>query len=146
MQENQILTIIGKEYPDLVIPMIQRARKSIDIIVYDWRWYPDQIGAKIQRFNNAIINAAQKNIKVRTISTSWKTLRVLEKFRVKVKKANTKRLLHTKLMIIDNEVAILGSHNYTMNAFTINLEISVIIMNKEVIDRLKQYFTNLWEL
>ena len=144
MPENQIITIIGKEFPDIVIPMIERARKSIDIIVYDWRWYPDQLGAKIQRFNNTIIQSAQKNIKVRTISNSWKTLRILQKFRIKVKKADTGRLLHTKLMIIDNEVAILGSHNYTMNAFTINLEISVIIMNKEVIERLKQYFTNLW--
>jgi len=144
MQENQIITIIGKEFPDIVIPMIEKARKSIDIIVYDWRLYPDQIGAKIQRFNNAIIQSAQKNIKVRTISNSWKTLRVLEKFKIKVKKISTRGIIHTKLMIIDNEVAILGSHNYTMNAFTINLEVSVIIMNKEVIERLKTYFKNLW--
>jgi len=144
MQENQIITIIGKEFPDIVIPMIEKARKSIDIIVYDWRWYPDQIGAKIQRFNNAIIQSAQKNVKIRTISNSRKTIRVLEKFKIKAKQINTRGIIHTKLMIIDNEVAILGSHNYTMNAFTINLEVSVIIINKEVIERLKQYFINLW--
>ena len=144
MQENQIITIIGKEFPDIVIPMIEKARKSIDIIVYDWRWYPDQIGAKIQRFNNAIIQSAQKNVKIRTISNSRKTIHVLEKFKIKAKQINTRGIIHTKLMIIDNEVAILGSHNYTMNAFTINLEVSVIIINKEVIERLKQYFINLW--
>jgi len=144
MPENKIITIIGKEFPDIVIPLIQQARKSIDIIVYDWRWYPDQIGSAIQRFNNAIINASKKHIHVRTISNQRKTLRVLSKLNIKTKEAPKNRLLHTKLMIIDNKVAILGSHNYTMNAFTINLEISVIIINQEVIDRLKQYFDNLW--
>ena len=49
-------------------------------------------------------------------------------------------------MIIDNEIAILGSHNYTMSAFTINYEVSVIIQDKEVVNRLKTYFENLWWL
>jgi len=62
-----------------------------------------------------------------------------------VKKPITKGLMHTKLMLIDNEIAILGSHNYTMNAFTINYEVSVIIREKEVIERLKQYFDNIWQ-
>ena len=57
---TQTKTIIGKEFGPKVIPLIKQARKSIDIIVFDWRWYPDQIGSAIQRFNNAIITASKK--------------------------------------------------------------------------------------
>ena len=31
------------------------------------------------------------------------------------------------MMIIDDKILVLGSHNYTQNAFTLNQEISVIL-------------------
>ena len=138
-------TIIGKEFAPKVIPLIKQARKSIDIIVYDWRWYPDQIGSAIQKFNNAIINTAQKGKAVKAITNNSHIHKILSQFKIKAKKFYSKKKLHTKLMIIDNKIAILGSHNYTMNAFTINYEVSVIIQEEEVIKRLNQYFQNLWE-
>jgi len=55
----EITLLIGKEFPTKVIPLIREATKSIDIIVFDWRWYPDQIGSTIQQFNHEIIKAAR---------------------------------------------------------------------------------------
>ena len=138
-------TIIGKEFPEKVIPLIKQARNSIDIIVYDWRWYPDQIGSSIQRFNNTIITASKKNIRVRVITYAAHTLQLLSHLGIEITKLPSHRPIHTKLMMIDNKLVILGSHNYTMNAFTINFEVSVIIQDKEVVNRLKNYFENLWE-
>lgn len=136
--------IKGKEFAEKVIPLIEQSKKSIDIIVFDWKWYPDQIGSKIQRFNNAIVNASRKNKKVRAIINSSQINNILSQCNIKTKGLFSKKILHTKLMIIDNEIAILGSHNYTMNAFSVNYEISIIIRDKEVVQRLKKYFENLW--
>ena len=140
-----ITPIIGKEFAGKVIPLIKSAQKTIDIIVYDWRFYPDQIGSEIQRFNQALIKANRMNIKIRAVTNSFSTISVFKKQKVQMKKPFTKGLMHTKLMIIDNEIAILGSHNYTMNAFTINNEVSVIIRDKEAVERLKKYFNNMWQ-
>lgn len=137
--------IIGKEFAGKVIPLIKEAKKTIDIIVFDWRWYPDQIGAEIQRFNHALVIANRKNIRIRAITNPFRTIAILTGINIKVKKPYTKGLIHTKLMLIDNKTAILGSHNYTMNAFTINYEISVIIREQETVERLQQYFNNLWQ-
>ena len=137
--------IIGKEFANQVVPLIKAAKKNINIIVFDWRWYHDQIGAEIQRFNHALIIARRKGVRIRAITNPFKTISILRELTMEVKKPITKGLMHTKLMLIDNEIAILGSHNYTMNAFTINYEVSVIIREKEVIERLKQYFDNIWQ-
>lgn len=138
--------IIGKEIAEKAIPLIQKAKKSIEIIVYDWRWYPNEPGVNIQRFNNEIINAVKRNITVRVIAEPEKTRQILNQNGIKAKKPFTKKTIHTKLMLIDQELLIIGSHNYTKNAFNLNEEVSIITDSKETIDRLKEYFDNLWPL
>jgi len=142
----QTETIIGKEFVNKVIPLIKEAKKSIDIIVYDWRWYPNQIGSAVQRFNNEIVNSKKRGKKIRVITDSFNLVNILKPLNFEIKKNVSKKTLHTKLMIIDSKTAILGSHNYTMNAFTINYEVSVIIQDEEVVKRLKTYFENIWAL
>lgn len=141
---QQTITIIGKEFSQKVIPLIRQARDSIDIIVYDWRWYPDQIGSDIQKFNNAIVAARKKGIKVQAIINSQQIIAILKENKIKAKKLSSYQKLHIKLMIIDNETAIFGSHNYTMSAFTTNLEVSIATPNKNVVNRFKSLFNNLW--
>lgn len=144
MEDQQTIPIIGKEFASKVIPLIKQSERSIDIIVYEWRWYPDQIGSEIQKFNNAIIVAKRRGKRIRVITNSRNVMDILSGNKVEVKKLCTHRSIHTKLMIIDDEIAILGSHNYTMNAFTINYEVSIATQDKEVVKRLKSYFKNLW--
>lgn len=137
-------TIIGKEFPQKVIPLIKQAKSSIDIVIFNWYWYRDQTGAAAQRFNNAIVDATKKAVRVRAIIGPNQILNILLQNKVKAKKFSSSRTLHTKLMIIDDAIAILGSHNYTEAAFTTNYEVSVIIQNEKVVKRLKFYFENLW--
>ena len=141
---ENITPIIGKEFGPKVTPLIHQAKNSIDIIVYNWRWYPNQIGSTIQQFNNAIINAAKKGKQVRVITNFPYINPILSQLNIKTKKINSKKTIHTKMILIDNEIAIIGSHNYTMNAFTINYEVSIIIQNQNFAKRLNEYFNNLW--
>lgn len=137
-------TIIGKEFPEKVIPLIKQARDIINIVVYSWWWYPDQIGSGIQKFNNALVDAAKKGVNIKVLTNEHPTIAILKKNGIKARKLESERKLHAKLMIIDNKTAIVGSHNYTMGAFTTNYEISIITQDEEVVNRLKQFFNNLW--
>jgi len=137
-------TIIGKEFAEKVIPLIKKANYNINIVVYSWFWYPDQIGSAIQKFNNAIVGAAKKGINVKVMTNNYHTINILSQNKIQARKLETERKVHAKLMIIDRKTAILGSHNYTMNAFTLNYEVSIATQEKEVVNRLKQFFNNLW--
>lgn len=137
-------TIIGPEFPKKVIPLIENAKQNIDIVVFDWRWYPQDIGASIQIFNQKIIQKANRGVKVRAILNNMETARILSQNNVDARVKNFQRLLHTKLMIIDDKISILGSHNYTKNAFETNLECSIIIDDPNVTKHYKNYFENIW--
>lgn len=141
---KQTQTIVGKEFAEKVIPLIKQAKYTINIVVYCWWWYPDQIGSNIQKFNNAIIDAAKKGVNIKVMANEYPTIAVLKRNGIKARKIETTRKVHAKLMIIDNKIAIIGSHNYSMGAFTTNYEISVITQDEEVVNRLKQFFNNLW--
>lgn len=136
--------IVGKEFPKKVIPLIENAKKSIDIIVFDWRWYPQTPGSPVQLFNQAIIRAVKRGVQVRAIANTDDIVKTLNDFGASAKKLSTPALVHVKLMIIDDELAIIGSHNYTESAFLMNYELSVIVDDPVVVDRCKTFFNNLF--
>lgn len=132
---------IGRQFPKKVIPLIDNAKKSVYIIVYEWGWYPDQIGAQIQIFNNSIVRAKQRGLDVKAVVWDKKIANILESQNIETKYIHDSRLLHAKLMIIDRQIVIIGSHNYTKTAFDFNFENSVIINDEKT----ALEFTNFFE-
>ena len=136
--------IIGKQFPNKVIPLIENSKKTLDIIVFDWRWYPQNPGASVQLFNQAIVRATRRGVKVRAIANNEEIVKILNSVGCQAKRLLTKKLVHVKMMLIDGEIAIVGSHNYTESAFQINLELSVILDPCEKIAEFSDFFTNLY--
>lgn len=136
--------IIGKEFPKKVIPLIDSAKRSISIIVFDWRWYPDDPGNPCQLFNASIIRAKNRGVEIKVISNIPDIVKRLKSLGIEAKKLLTPNLVHVKMMIIDEETFILGSHNYTQNAFTMNYEVSIILEDKEKAKELVGFFNNLF--
>lgn len=139
-----INVISGKDFPIKVIPFIDSAKNSIDIVVFDWRWYPSDPGATCQLFNHAIVKAARRGVKVRAIVNNDDIGKALGRNGVEVKRLKTARLVHCKLMIIDDKIAITGSHNYTQSAFQMNLELSVIITEDNFEPAFTEFYKNLY--
>jgi phosphatidylserine/phosphatidylglycerophosphate/cardiolipin synthase-like enzyme len=138
--------IIGAEYPKKVIPLIDVAKRNIDIVVYDWRWYPDQIAHPVQQFNAAIVRASQRGVLVRAVVNAAMNLEVLNKSGIKARMLKDKRVLHTKMILIDNTTMIIGSHNFTRNAFGANIEASIAFELKPEETRFSEFFANLYGL
>ena len=141
---SQIL--IGKEFPQRVIPLIEQSKKSIDIIVFDWRWYPQDPGSACQLFNQAIVRATRRNVVVRAIANNNEIIKTLNAVGCRAKKIISQRLMHCKIMIIDNEVLIIGSHNFTQAAFNLNYEMSVLLHDAEAALVCQNFFNNLFNL
>ena len=140
MEENKTILLIKREYPKEVIPLIEKAKNSIKIIVYEWRWYENQLGSSIQLFNNAIIRAKKRGVEVKAVLKNQKISKKLKDQKIWVNEVDFSKTLHVKLIIIDNEIVILGSHNFTLNAFHINDEVSVIIRSPEIVEKLLKHF------
>ena len=156
--------ISGREYPAKVIPLIEKAVSNIDIVVFDWRWYPQDPGAVCQLFNqavlraarrkvkirvianNSVLRAARRKVKIRVIANNDQIIDILKKEGCQAKRLRTTKLVHCKLVIIDDQIVVTGSHNFTQSAFQMNLELSVIIGEDVPKHSFIDFFNNLWSL
>lgn len=139
--ETPIIEIaIGRQFPKKVIPLIDEAKKSIYIIVYEWRWYPDQISDQIQIFNNSIVRAKQRGLDIKAVIWDKKISNILNQLGIRNKWIHQSKLLHAKLMIIDKKIVIIGSHNYTKTAFDFNFENSVILYDEKTALEFTKFF------
>lgn len=137
--------IIGKQFPDIVIPKIESAKHSIKIVVFDWRWYPNEPGNPVQLFNQAIVRAVRRGVAVSAIVNNTEIVNTLKQIGCNAKKLVTKNLVHAKLMIIDEKIIVIGSHNYTQSAFTMNYEISSLYDDTETAKNFLSFFNNLFD-
>ncbi len=138
---NQV--IIGREYPSVVTPLIEKAKHSIEILVFDWRWYKNEPNSKIQKFNNAILEASARGVKVRALVNNNIMPTILQLEKLAIRRVGTKSMMHVKMIIIDQKIIITGSHNFSKNAFEFNHEVSVLGDDQQMITRCRKYFENL---
>lgn len=142
--EKKIVPIFGSEFPDKVIPLINKAQHSLDILVYDWRFYSNSPAHRTQQFNLAILRAKDRGVTVRAILNDSANLDLFNSLGIKARKLRNKRTNHAKFLMIDKKIVVIGSHNYTSNAFNVNLETSVAFEIPEGETRYMEFFENLY--
>jgi len=140
-----IKSIIGAEYPEKVIPLIDDARQSIAMCMFDWRWYKSDFSNPVSLFNSALLRAHRRGIKVRILTNYAEVIDFVRELGLNAKKWPEKSLLHSKFLIIDNKLCIIGSHNITYNAFTSNMETSMVLDSEDDVKRFSNYFDTLWQ-
>jgi cardiolipin synthase len=52
----------------------------------------------------------------------------------------TKGFVHAKTMVVDNEIAIVGTANMDVRSFDLNFEVSAIVYDTEIAEQLKATF------
>lgn len=144
--EYEPLPIISKEFPQVAIRLIESAKESIDIVVFDWRFYKNDPANPVSLFNQAIARAARRGVYVRCLVQNDGVVDNLKILGCDARRITSKKILHTKLLVVDKLNIIIGSHNYTQHAFSSNHEASVLISMSARDNALVQYFNNLFGL
>lgn len=135
--------IIGREFPEVVTKLVKEATQSIKILIYDWRWYSGEPGSKVQKFNNEILQASRRGVDVSALVNSDFIFTPLRDQKISVKRINSSKIMHIKMIIVDGKYLVLGSHNLTKNAFELNHEISVLIDDVDSIARCDKFFNTM---
>lgn len=138
------LPIIAQQYPRVVTPLLKNADISIRVIVYDWRLYPTISGSAVSQFNSAIREAVNRGVSVRALVNNDGVIKWLKENGADARRFHSKRKLHTKLLIIDDQQVVIGSHNFTQNAFSMNEEASVLVHCSDKQNDFVRYFEALW--
>lgn len=135
--------LIGSEYPEAVIPLINSAKKSIEILMFDWRWYKNDFANPMQQLNHAIVSSVRRRVQVSAITNYNEVIDTLNAQGIKAIQWPRNTLLHSKLLVIDRQIVVMGSHNFTSNAFTSNLETSTILHDEALAVSYSDFFREL---
>ena len=154
---GDITPLVNDEYYLSLMNEIENAHSNIDIVIYEFKWYDNN--NSVTELRDLLVEKSKEGIAIRIIldQSKWygeitdlskenkKTGDYLAEQGISVKMDSEKITTHDKLIIIDDKIVFVGSHNWGSSALTKNNEASVMIKNNEIAEYYENYFEYLWK-
>jgi phosphatidylserine/phosphatidylglycerophosphate/cardiolipin synthase-like enzyme len=151
---QDIQLVLDAQYVQVAQKMIKEAKKSIQVMMFDMRYYDEHPNSPSNLLIKELIGAKKRGVKVevileikeeedRTTLGNRRTGKILSDGGVGVIYDPAFKTTHTKVMVVDGELTLLGSANWTYHALTSNNEVSVLIRSKELAKEIIDYFNRL---
>ena len=127
----------------VLISTLQSARKCIDVCVFT---------VSCKELGDVLINAHHSNLVVRVITdnehltATGSQIERLRKAGIQVRNDNTSYFMHHKFAVIDKDILINGSLNWTLQGICGNQENIVITSSPEMVTPFTSKFERLWEM
>ena len=152
---DSICPVLGSKYLSLVLPLIEKAKISIDIAAYSWTFKDWERNNSITIFTKAIMKARKRGVAVRVVLNSEsrshyltisnkRTIKKISSVGIEAKMGRSSPITHCKMILVDNVYTVIGSHNLTGRSVTSNDETSIIIKGRSVNKIYKDYFLAIW--
>lgn len=114
--------------------------KFVDAVILDHLAAAVERGVKVH-----VLCGGRHGISEGDVLDTFASLRTLRRFGAKVHKQKNLRV-HAKLLIVDDERALVGSMNIDRSAFDLRRELGITVTDPAVVARLKAVFQEDWEL
>jgi len=112
--------------------------KYVDAVILDHIAAAADRGVKVK-----VLCGGKHGISEWDILDTFASLRTLRRFGVKVRKQKNLRV-HAKLLVVDNQRALVGSMNIDRSAFDLRRELGITIDDPTVVNRLIDVFKSDW--
>ncbi|MCD5383165.1 phospholipase D-like domain-containing protein [candidate division WOR-3 bacterium] len=148
---SEITPVLNTGYYTMVKSLIDEAESSLELMMFlisDTTYGVGEPGGLL----SAISDAYQRGVAVRVLLHSIAATNITNREAIQFFKNREMAIRiaygysHTKLLLIDDKVVVLGSHNWTKAAFTRNHEASVIIRDIATATSYRDYFNGHYNL
>ena len=153
---KDVQVITDRQYFAVVRDCFREAKSSIRMMMYQASYYKTYKDSPSNILIRELIAAKKRGLEVKVILE-----RREEKEKEDQKNIGTGALLaqggvdvvydplsvltHTKLLLIDGKISVVGSTNWTYSALEKNHEAAVLIRSPEVAGNLQNYFQDVWK-
>lgn len=148
---EDVQVVTDAQYFPAAKKLIQEAKTSIQVMMFEMGYYEQHVNTPSNLLIKELINAKKRGVKVevildvregddRTTKRNRQTGKILSEGKVEVIYDPLSKTTHTKYMVVDGYLVLLGSTNWTYYALSNNHEASVLIRSKEVAKELIDYF------
>ncbi len=139
-----VVPIENYGYAPIIKHLIDNAKKSVHISMLLLSDYEP-----VKTLLDSLVDAKNRGVDVKVvyegdISSNHYGADYLSSRGVAVKEDGSSKFLHTKLVVIDDEVVYLGSHNWSPNALGKNNEYGIVIFNQSIANVYERYFQSIW--
>ena len=137
--------IFGSQYPYVMEELIASAEKSISVMLFYISFNPQNEKSPVNKLVNLLIEAKNRGVEVSVILDKDKeedaynssiinmpTYEILKKNGIKVYFDAEEKVTHSKIVVFDKSIVVLGSHNWTAASFSYYDETSIKINSAEV--------------
>lgn len=134
---------VDKGSLSVLIETLQSAKKTLDVCVFTM---------SCKELGEVLINAHSKGVIVRVITDNEQSMvsgSITERLRkrgIQVRTDNSSYFMHHKFALVDEEVLINGSLNWTLQGVCGNQENVVITTTTDTVGPFNRHFERLWEL
>jgi len=151
---GRVAPIDDRSYFAAVDNLIRKANVSVDVVLYQSRFYFRYPNTGSNRFIADLIEASRRGVKVRAVieQANWNidnseknrdVFNILDSNGIEVYFDSPARTTHSKLVLVDGRYAVIGSSNWSYYSLERNNEANVVIDSKKLASLLTDYFENL---
>lgn len=159
MSAENVETVNNEDYFPKVHELMQKAKKSIYVIMFSANYYDKYPDSPPNVLLNDLVNAKKKGLDVKIILEQENPSNIGFFTKKKIAPDNNERVMrylkqnnvpcvldamdtvtHSKLILVDDEYTVIGSTNWSYSALTKNNETSVIIKSRETAKSYLAYF------
>jgi len=148
---EDVQVVTDARYFQVAKKIIHEAKASIQVIMFEMGYYDNHPATPSNLLIKELIDAKKRGVKVevilevkegedRTTKRNRHTGKILSEGGVEVIYDSLIKTTHAKIVVVDRELTLLGSTNWTYYAMTNNHEASVLIRSKEVAKAFLDYF------
>jgi len=141
------LVVLDNSFLAIVTPLIAKAKFEILISTFKLELSDKPRGRALKKFFEELFRARARGLRINMLFnwhadrrsvplTNYSAGCELKNKNIAVKYLPKNRCCHTKIILIDREYALVGSHNLSIKSTTENFEISYLITDKDEIKNL----------
>jgi len=156
---GDVTAVNGRDYYPAVEKAIQGAKESIYMVMYQVSLYSYDKASHVYNLVNELIQAHKRGVVVKVIldqnidfvgkrnidewvpegKNAW-CFKVLKEAGIDVRYDDLTTYTHAKALVIDNEIIIMGSSNWSESAFNKNAEVNLLVKSKDLAKEILEYF------
>jgi phosphatidylserine/phosphatidylglycerophosphate/cardiolipin synthase-like enzyme len=163
-EQDGVELLWSEDYVPRTLELIASAKKSVWVGMYVTSYQSDRGYAIENKMLKALVEAHRSGIDVRVVvdeGYQWDTkthrmssrrskkndnaVAYLHQNGVEVRRDDPDRIMHGKFMVVDEDIAVIGSHNWTYSALKKNVEVSVLLKGQDDVEELSRHYQTLWK-
>ncbi len=146
LADGSVVVVTDREYYSKVSELLAGAQESIHMVMFSANYQAQYSDSSVTLLLGDLVAARNRGVDVSVVMDSWpegndKAVNYLTKNNVPARLITFSGTTHSKLIIIDGRIVVVGSTNWSYHSIDKNHEANVVINDGRIAREFEEYFS-----